>query len=166
MLSSGIKIRLNKYNGIKFGIDLRLPKNTTNQRNMFSSFSIVYIHTHGALYFKKMNLIFVYNASSSSLNRTLDFAHKLFKPKTYECNLCLLTHGNFGEKEEWKKFRDNSNIKMEFMYKDQFEKKYFTTQYPVVLITSGDKLETIISPEEFKKIPNLKSLIKRIESIL
>ena len=39
---------------------------------------------------------FVYNADGDVFSLVGDFAHKIFSPKTYNCNLCAITHGNFG----------------------------------------------------------------------
>ena len=67
------------------------------------------------------HLLFVYNAKSDIINSTFDFAHKIISPKTYGCNLCKLTHGNFGEKKSWKEFKEQNKNKLEFYHKDEFE---------------------------------------------
>jgi hypothetical protein len=48
-------------------------------------------------------LVFVYNADSGVFNTLSDIAHKIFSPETYACNLCALTHTNFGMRGEWKR---------------------------------------------------------------
>ena len=40
-------------------------------------------------------LIFVYRANSGPTSLALDFIHKIVSPKTYSCNLCNVTYGNF-----------------------------------------------------------------------
>ena len=57
----------------------------------------------------KPTLLFVYNADSGLLNSAKDYVHKIISPKTYECNLCAVTFGNFGIKNEWKRFVDSLN---------------------------------------------------------
>lgn len=69
-------------------------------------------------------LIFVYNAQSDFLNKYIDVVHKIVSPSTYSCNLCSLTHGNFVEKKKWKNYRENTNLELMFMYKDEFLKTY------------------------------------------
>ena len=82
-----------------------------------------------------MKVIFVYNAESGAANSILDIGHKILKPDTYSCNLCQLTFGTFTENSEWKKLRKSSNHEMEFLHKDEFEKKYNETlNYPTILI--------------------------------
>ena len=66
-----------------------------------------------------MRLIFVYNADSGLGNAMLDSMHKIVSPQTYDCQLCALTFGVFTEKEQWKNFRETSEISMEFLHKDE-----------------------------------------------
>ncbi len=108
-------------------------------------------------------LIFVYNAKSNFWNKKIDFAHKIVSPSTYKCDLCALTHGNFGETEIWKNFREHSNFDMEFIYKDQFEKLYpnINTLYPVVFKkTTLTQLETMLNYSDLAKIETVEELIK------
>ena len=70
-----------------------------------------------------MKLIFVYNATSGKLNALFDIAHKVINPETYECSLCALTHGAFSEKKVWSKFKENTDIEMTFLHKDEFERE-------------------------------------------
>ncbi|WP_232221892.1 hypothetical protein [Methanococcoides burtonii] len=48
----------------------------------------------------KNTLIFVYNADSGLINEMKDYVHKIVSPSTYECNLCAITYGNTGIKNE------------------------------------------------------------------
>lgn len=51
-----------------------------------------------------MELIFVYNADSSHLDKIKDLVYKSISPKTYGCRLCSLTFGALNEKQPWSKF--------------------------------------------------------------
>jgi len=73
---------------------------------------------------EKTKLIFVYNADGGIFNRLSDAAHKIISPATYACNLCAITHGNFGMKKEWKTFLETLNAAPEFLHADEFERKY------------------------------------------
>ena len=111
-------------------------------------------------------LIFVYNAKSDIINSTFDFAHKIISPKTYSCSLCKLTHGNFGESKIWKEFRENSNLEMEFLHKDEFEDNYTERDgYPIVYEAVDKELEIKLSPEELSKIESIVELKSFIDSI-
>lgn len=113
-----------------------------------------------------MKLIFVYNAESDFISKTLDFAHKIISPTTYQCDLCALTHDNFGEKKAWKEFRENHKVAMEFLYKSEFEKRYFKTEYPALYIEANGEFELIISPKQFKKVDDVQGLIQIVDSCL
>ncbi|GAA4277159.1 GTPase [Aquimarina mytili] len=109
-----------------------------------------------------MNIIFVYNAKSGLLNKSFDIAHKIFSPDTYSCDLCGLTHGNFSEKKTWKSFRENSTIEMEFMYKDEFQKKYPDLnglEFPVILQKDMKAISVIIDSIELASLQSTKALI-------
>lgn len=113
-------------------------------------------------------LIFIYNADSGLGNMLLDGAHKILSPTTYECSLCDLTFGAFSEKSIWKKFREASNLEMEFLHKDEFSKAYkskfgYKFTFPIVLVESEMGLEVFVKTEELDRMENAESLIKLIE---
>lgn len=110
-------------------------------------------------------LIFVYNAFSGSHNAILDTLHKLVSPKSYACNLCEITHGVFSENKTWKKFRQNSEVEMEFLHIDEFQKKYaskfgYKYTFPLVLWEDEGEMGIFISTEELEKMKNEMDLIK------
>ncbi len=106
-----------------------------------------------------MKLIFVYNADGALLNKLMDIGHKIISPETYTCNLCNLTFGNFSENQKWKEFRENTEIEMEFLHRDEFETKYeMKLEYPVVL-KGGDPLEIAIPKKQLNQYKSLDELI-------
>ncbi|WP_353779748.1 GTPase [Winogradskyella sp. 3972H.M.0a.05] len=113
-----------------------------------------------------MKLIFVYNANSGKLNALLDSGHKLFSPNTYKCQLCAITHGTFSEKKQWKQFRENTNLDMEFYHIDEFEAQYpdANFKFPIILKEELGKLTTVVSSEDFKDIEDIEALINRINT--
>ncbi|HVE56327.1 MAG TPA: hypothetical protein VNB22_05820 [Pyrinomonadaceae bacterium] len=72
----------------------------------------------------KSKLIFVYNADSGIFNLLTDIAHKTLSPQTYACNLCAITHSNFGMKKEWKEYLAILDEELEFLHADEFKRKY------------------------------------------
>ncbi|MGB5821892.1 MAG: GTPase [Saonia sp.] len=113
-------------------------------------------------------LLFVYNADSGLHNALLDSAHKILSPGTYDCKLCDITFGAFAEKRRWKKFREESRMKMEFLHKDEFSKQYASKfghkfEFPIVLASSSNGLDVFIRPEEFKSLENTEDLIQLIQ---
>lgn len=115
-----------------------------------------------------MKLIFIYNAKSGKRNALLDAGHKLFSPSTYPCSLCALTYDTFTENSIWKTFRDNSNLDMDFLHKDEFESKFPSVKvlYPTVLKLEDHQLTTILTPEILDDIESVEDLIKRLKTTL
>jgi hypothetical protein len=112
-----------------------------------------------------MKLIFVYNADSGFVSTMLDIGHKIVNPETYSCNLCQMTFDTFSENKKWKEFREGSDIDMEFLHRDEFEKKHgMKLDYPVVL-KETDTLETVISRKKLDEFTSLDELITAVKNI-
>lgn len=113
-------------------------------------------------------LIFIYNADSGLKNALLDSAHKILSPSTYDCNLCDITFGVFTEDKVWKKFREQTNLEMEFLHKDEYNKQYaskFGNKYtfPIILAQVNEDLQVFVSTEEMNTLENAESLTKIIQ---
>lgn len=118
-----------------------------------------------------MRLIFVYNANSGAKNAVLDSLHKIVSPKTYDCKLCELTFGVVGEKQAWKRFRQRTEIEMDFLHKDEFLKQYRSKwlpkyEFPVVLVDEGNGLEIFVLREDFNDLKNTSDLMDLINQRL
>ena len=112
-----------------------------------------------------MKLIFVYNADSGLMNTLMDIGHKAISPQTYDCNLCGLTFGVLSEHKQWKKFREASDKEMEFLHRDEFEKKYEKKfDYPVILKQDED-LKVAIPKTELNQIKTLDELISQVQGL-
>ncbi len=111
-----------------------------------------------------MKIIFVYNAKSGIGNSILDIGHKVLSPDTYKCNLCDLTFGLLTENTEWKKYRESSDYNLEFLHKDEFEKKYHEKRaYPIILKSNNDNIFTeLISSKRINNINSVNELINEI----
>ncbi|WP_136466230.1 GTPase [Flagellimonas onchidii] len=112
-------------------------------------------------------LIFVYNANSGVRNAILDSMHKVFSPSTYECNLCDITFGIVSENKIWKEFRQNSELDMEFLHKDEFAGKYGSERkkefvFPIALKEEGGTLNVLVSAEKINKLKTAQELIALI----
>lgn len=112
-------------------------------------------------------LLFIYNANSGIKNTALDIAHKIFSPKTYNCNLCAITFNIFSENKAWKAFRTDSNIEMEFFHIKEFTKAYPDTkyEYPIVLAKTEHQLSVLISAKQIKNIVSTEALISKIRKL-
>lgn len=112
-----------------------------------------------------MKLIFVYNANSGVASMIKDISHKLMSPQTYDCFLCSLTHGTFTEDPQWKVFRENSSIDMEFLHRDEFERKYDRKEaYPVVL-KQQSTIEVVLSRDQLRHLSSVEELIVAVKGL-
>lgn len=112
-----------------------------------------------------MKLIFVYNANSGMLSTIRDIGHKLMSPQTYDCFLCSLTHGTFREDPRWKSFRESSSTEMEFLHRDEFEKKYgMKFPYPVIM-RQNSQLEVALSRDQLSHLSSVDDLILTVKSL-
>jgi hypothetical protein len=113
---------------------------------------------------EKLKLVFVYNADSGVFNLLSDVAHKIFSPQTYNCNLCAITHGNFGVKNEWREYLKTLTVPFEFLHADEFKAAYKieNTRLPAVFKKENDRIEEFIDAEainDCRDIDELKTVI-------
>lgn len=112
----------------------------------------------------KSKLIFVYNADSGVFNLLTDVAHKIFSPQTYSCNLCAITHSNFGMKKEWKEYLESLDTPLEFLHADEFKAKYQfeKVEMPAIFKEENDSLFLLVNAttiNECNSIEDLKQCI-------
>lgn len=107
----------------------------------------------------KQQLIFVYNADSGLFNSLNDFAHKIISPSTYQCNLCMLTYGNFSMKQDWKHFIQQLPADTMFLHKNEFKKTYrLKTDLPAVFMQQDNALLMLIPGKEINNCRSLQQL--------
>ncbi len=113
-----------------------------------------------------MTLIFVYNTDSNPISSLIDLGQKILSPETYSCSLCKLTHGPFTEKEAWKAFRISIGVPVEFLHRDEFEKKYNQHfQYPIIL-DKNTCFDVVLTKKELDDLANLDALIAAVKQHL
>ncbi len=109
-------------------------------------------------------LIFVYNADSGLINEMKDYVHKIVSPSTYGCNLCAITYGNTGIKDEWRSFVDDLGIPVKFLHKDEFYEKYSEkgSSFPCAYIENSNKLDLFISSDKINNCRTLEELMSLV----
>lgn len=113
----------------------------------------------------RARLIFVYNADSGLFNLLGDIGHKIFSPETYECNLCALTHGNFGMKREWRDYLKTLEADFDFLHADQFRSKFKTQaseKLPAIWRIENDEPRLLINSNainDCRSLDDLKNLV-------
>ena len=120
---------------------------------------------------EQKHLLFVYNANSGIGNIMLDAAHKILNPATYSCSLCQLTYGALREKANWKRFRQESPIPMQFLHKDEFaqsrgERSIDMYPYPAIFLESAGSLQLLVRADEINAMESEAELIHRVEGII
>ncbi|MGX1928954.1 GTPase [Flagellimonas sp. 2504JD4-2] len=116
---------------------------------------------------KTKKLLFVYNANSGVSNAILDSMHKVFSPSTYDCNLCDITFGIVSENNTWKKFREESELQMDFLHKDEFQNDYPSVvddsfDFPIVLSEDEKGLTVFITTKELNALQTAEELIQLV----
>jgi hypothetical protein len=108
----------------------------------------------------KQKIIFVYNADSGVFNLLSDVAHKMFSPQTYSCNLCAVTHSNFGMKKEWKDYLDSIDNPLEFLHADESKSKYPSEKaiFPAIFIEENESLKQIADHAQINKSRTIEDL--------
>lgn len=109
-------------------------------------------------------LVFVYNARAGLFNALADAAHKIISPRTYNCNLCALTHSAVGMRKEWKHFLDGLDVALEFLHSDELEERYGVAGVPLpaVFKREGNDLEVLAGADSInacKMMGDLKRLL-------
>jgi hypothetical protein len=105
-------------------------------------------------------IVFVYNADSGLFNTLTDIAHKIFSPQTYECNLCAITYGNFGIRDEWRQFLETLAAGLEFLHRDELLRDYGLSgvELPAVFLKSDRGLKLWITAAEINQCHELAEL--------
>jgi len=113
-------------------------------------------------------LVFVYNADSGLFNTVTDIAHKILSPKTYECQLCSITHGIFSVRENWVNFLEELDAECEFLHKDEFIKAYpgIDTTYPAIFKIEANQPNLWIDDKHINQLSSVDDLKKAINEKL
>ena len=112
-------------------------------------------------------LIFVYNSDSGLFSSVADFAHKVLSPSAHKCKLCALTYGNISVKLAWKEFIERLPLKIVFLHKDEFLKKYKKEDvFPAVFYKDGFHLTPFLSKENIEQCESLQGLMEIVSSEL
>jgi len=114
-----------------------------------------------------MELLFVYNAQKDLLNGAVDYAHKVFAPSTYKCDLCALTHHNLGQRKSWKAFRKEVKADISFHYIKQFEKQFNESHdYPVILERRNGQNRVALTKEDLSQFQFVEELIAGVQEYI
>jgi len=112
-------------------------------------------------------LLFVYNADSTPSAQFKDLFIKLFAPKKYSCNLCLVTYGMLRMKRAWKVFVDQLLYDVRFLHRDEFRDRYGDdSDLPVAFIVENGELVPFITAREINGVRSMGELIELVKQKL
>lgn len=113
-------------------------------------------------------LIFVYNADSGLFNTLADIGHKLLSPDTYRCDLCMLTHGVFTEREQWRAFVESLPLPCRFLHRDEFRREFpeVNADLPAVFLLQHDQLHLCLPSDRLAQCENLGQLQQWIDDVI
>lgn len=114
---------------------------------------------------EKSKIVFVYNADSGVFNLLSDVAHKIFSPQTYPCNLCAITHGTLGMKEEWREYLKTLKAPFEFLHADEFKVKHRieNVELPAVFKQENGELQLMIDSKTINSCHSVDDLRRIID---
>lgn len=114
-----------------------------------------------------MELLLVYNAKSNFGHKVFDGIHKIVSPSTYKCELCSLTHHQFGERKSWEQFRKNVSFPIRVLYKNEFLEEFGQNfEFPVVFINDKSALTCILDKKELAAINDLEEFFVELKKRL
>ncbi len=104
-------------------------------------------------------LIFVYNADAGVLNALRDTIHKTLSPKTYECNLCVITYSTIRMHSAWSDFVKGLTPEPVFTYRSELQGEFPEADLPVVFRQGRDGLSVFIEAHDLNKINSVDELV-------
>lgn len=100
-------------------------------------------------------IVLVYNASAGVLNALLDSTKKLLSVNG--CSLCRITHGLFGEKDEWKTCQESLGVEVAYLHRDELEPalaKLVGDSLPCVVAETKSGRQILMGPEVLSRCGN------------
>ena len=110
----------------------------------------------------------VYNGENGFFNALSDTVHKIFSPATYECSLCLFTHGLTGMVRPWKVYVEKLPMPVVFLYRTDFIRRYHRPEIPLpaIFAVRNGELEVVLGAEEIRKCGAVEPLIAKLNAAL
>ncbi|OAO03049.1 hypothetical protein A8B75_00565 [Sphingomonadales bacterium EhC05] len=122
----------------------------------------------------KPKLIIVYNSDEGLIALAKDFLHKILRPSTYPCSLCMISYGAVLMKSAWRKYLARRPEETVYFHRQDFYRAYPMTEYPnlrtlqlpAILFDRDGGLEMVLGNEELDRLSSVDQLITATESVL
>ncbi len=111
-------------------------------------------------------LLIVYNADEGWSASLMDAVHKVIKPSTYQCSLCMIDHGALTIRKPWKKYLEDRPEEKLFFHRQDFERAYpkqAGTPLPVIMLDRGGKVEMMLDNKALDQLGDVDNLIAAME---
>lgn len=118
---------------------------------------------------QKTAIMFVYNADSGFFSTLTDAVHKMLLPATYRCNLCKLTYGNLGMKQQWALFLKTLPYPAQFLHRDEFQETYPAlkdTRLPAVFVVRGNEPSLALSADRINQARTIEDLAAMVNETI
>ncbi len=119
-------------------------------------------------------LIIVYNADQGWVSALMDAAHKIVRPATYACSLCMISYGAVSMRRPWRRYLASLPMEIDFYHRQDFADSYAASSFPMVdglslpaiLVEAGGKLHVLLSSQELGGLADVEDLIKAVDQAL
>ncbi|NCN83589.1 MAG: hypothetical protein GW808_14395 [Sphingomonadales bacterium] len=119
-------------------------------------------------------LVIVYNANAGWAAALMDAAHKLLRPETYECSLCMISYGAVSMRRPWRNYLDSLAMEKQFYHRQDFARAYPVDLFPMVdrlklpaiFIEADGKLHGLLSSKQLHSLTDVEALIAALDLAL
>lgn len=117
-------------------------------------------------------LLLVYNADEGLASMLIDGAHKILKPETYQCSLCMVSYGPVSMRRIWRKYLDTLPMEKAFYHRQDFARAYPVSDFPIIekltlpaiLLEQEQDIHILLSDQQLDQIKNVDALIAATKS--
>lgn len=109
-----------------------------------------------------LKLVFVYAVDGGLFNSVVHYAHKILAPRTYGCQLCMLTSSALGTEKAWAQFLRELALPVTFLHRDELAAQAperSAEPLPAVFAQRDGALEVLVHAQEINACVDLQSLI-------
>ncbi|MEO9746092.1 MAG: hypothetical protein ABJF89_10355 [Parasphingorhabdus sp.] len=113
------------------------------------------------------SLIIVYNADEGWASSLMDAVHKIVRPETYACSLCMISYGAVSMRKPWRKYLDGLPHDVQFYHRQDFSRAYPPERFPIVktldlpaiMVDVAGDLQILLSSDQLALLADVEDLI-------
>jgi hypothetical protein len=100
-------------------------------------------------------IVLIFNADAGAWNALVDSTKKLFNVNG--CSLCSITHGLFGEKDEWQSCKESIGVDVDYFHRDEVDPAtadLVGDALPCVLAVTKSGSQVLMGPDVLSRCGN------------